>query len=116
VVRTESEAIQYAMIMLLVSIFFSGFFIPIDRLIEPVRVISYLLPSTYGIEMLKQVSFLGRAPDPILLAGAAGYALVLLVAAWALMRRRIVAARPPVNRSGKPRSAQSRKPSPAPSQ
>jgi ABC-2 type transport system permease protein len=105
VVRTESEAIQYAMIMLLVSIFFSGFFIPIDRLIDPVRVISYLLPSTYGIEMLKQVAFLGRAPDPLLVAGATGYALVLLIAAWALMRRRVVAARLPVKRvrAGKPR-------------
>lgn len=107
VVRTESEAIQYAMIMLLVSIFFSGFFIPIDRLIEPVRIISYLLPSTYGIEMLKQVSFLGRAPDPILVAGAAGYAVVLLIAAWALMRRRIVAARPPGTRRRKPQTVSS---------
>lgn len=86
-VRTESEAIQYAMLMLLISIFFSGFFIPIERLLAPVQVVSYLLPATYGIAALQQVSFLGRAPDLVLVVGAAAYALVTLVAAWALMRR-----------------------------
>ena len=65
VARTESEAVQYAMIALLVSIFFSGFFISLDRLIEPVRVISYLLPATYGIAALQDVAFLGQAPDPL---------------------------------------------------
>ncbi len=91
VVKTESESIQYAMIILLVSIFFSGFFIPLERLIEPVRVVSYLLPATYGIEALKQVAFIGEAPDPVLLGGAVAYALILLLAAWSLMRRRVVA-------------------------
>lgn len=86
-VRTESEAIQYAMMLLLISIFFSGFFIPIDRLLAPVQVVSWLLPATYGIEALQQVAFEGRTPDMILVAGATAYALVTLVAAWALMRR-----------------------------
>ncbi len=89
-VKTESEAIQYAMILLLISIFFSGFFIPLDRMNEVVRMISYLLPATYGIEALQQVAFLGVAPDPLLVAGAAAYALILLVVAWVLMRRRVV--------------------------
>ena len=86
-VRTESEAIQYAMMLLLVSIFFSGFFIPIDRLIPPVRVVSYLLPATYGIEALQQVAFEGRTPDLLLVGGAVAYALVTLLTAWALLRR-----------------------------
>ena len=91
VARTESEAVQYAMIALLVSIFFSGFFISLDRLIEPVRVISYLLPATYGIAALQDIAFLGQAPDPLVVGGAAALALVLLVSAWALMRKRVVA-------------------------
>jgi ABC-2 type transport system permease protein len=91
VARTESEAVQYAMIALLVSIFFSGFFISIDRLIEPVRVISFLLPATYGIAALQEVSFLGQAPDPWLVGGAGLLALILLLSAWALMRKRVVA-------------------------
>lgn len=86
-VRTESEAIQYAMLLLLISIFFSGFFIPIDRLLAPVQVVSWLLPVTYGIEALQQVAFEGRAPDTTLVVGVAAYALIALLAAWALMRR-----------------------------
>jgi ABC-2 type transport system permease protein len=101
-VRTESEAIQYAMILLLISIFFSGFFIPIDRLIEPIRVISYLLPATYGIEALKQVAFLGQAPDPVLITGATAYALILLVAARALMRRRVMTSHRPTKPAARP--------------
>ena len=91
VARTESEAVQYAMIALLVSIFFSGFFISVDRLIEPVRVISFLLPATYGIAALQEIAFLGQSPDPWLVGGAAALALVLLISAWYLMRKRVVA-------------------------
>lgn len=86
-VRSESEAIQYAMMLLLISIFFSGFFLPIDRLIAPVQVVSWLLPATYGIEALQQVAFEGRAPDMSLVAGAAAYAVVTLAAALLLTRR-----------------------------
>ena len=91
VARTESEAVQYAMIALLVSIFFSGFFISIDRLIEPVRVLSFLLPATYGIAAMQDIAFLGARPDPLLVGGAGGLALILLLSAWALMRKRVVA-------------------------
>src|SRR5690606_3996946 len=87
VVRTESEEIQYAMLVLLFSIFFSGFFIPIERLLSPVQVVSYLLPATYGMAALQQVSFLGPAPETTLLLGAASYAAVSMLAAWALVRR-----------------------------
>ena len=91
VARTESEAVQYAMIALLVSIFFSGFFISIDRLIEPVRVLSYLLPATYGIAALQDIAFLGAPPRLELVGGAALLAAVMLVLAWTLMRKRVVA-------------------------
>lgn len=91
VARTESEAVQYAMIALLVSIFFSGFFISLDRLIEPVRVLSYLLPATYGIAALQDVAFLGDTPDLRVVGGVAALAIALLASAWVLMRRRVVA-------------------------
>ncbi|MGZ5385329.1 MAG: ABC transporter permease, partial [Acidimicrobiia bacterium] len=103
VARTESEAVQYAMMALLVSIFFSGFFISLDRLIEPVRVLSYLLPATYGIAALKDVAFLGEAPDPRLIGGVGILATALLASAWVLMRRRVVALpRLPRRRSPRP--------------
>ncbi|HEY3427851.1 MAG TPA: ABC transporter permease, partial [Acidimicrobiia bacterium] len=67
--KTESQAVQYAMITLLVSIFFCGFFISIDRLLPTVRPVSFLLPATYGIRALQQVSFWGRAPSWELIGG-----------------------------------------------
>jgi ABC-2 type transport system permease protein len=91
------------MIALLVSIFFSGFFISLDRLIEPVRVLSYLLPATYGIAALQDIAFLGEAPDPRLIAGVSVLAVALLGSAWMLMRRRVVALpRLPRRRSPQP--------------
>jgi ABC-2 type transport system permease protein len=91
VARTESEAVQYAMIMLLVAIFFSGFFISLDRLIPGVRVLSYLIPATYGISGLQEVAFRGRAPSLETLGGAAVLAVLFLVTAWALIKTRVVA-------------------------
>jgi ABC-2 type transport system permease protein len=94
VARTESEAVQYAMILLLVAIFFSGFFISLDRLIPSVRVISYLIPATYGILGMQDVAFRGLAPSPFILGGVGGLAAVLLATAWILIRTRVVAAVP----------------------
>jgi ABC-2 type transport system permease protein len=103
IARTESEAIQYAMIALMISIFFSGFFISTDRLIEAVRVVSFLQPATYGIAALQDIAFRGQAPEPLIVAGATGVAVVFLVSAWLLMRERVVPA-------GKPSSAPNRTP------
>ncbi|MGH8927941.1 MAG: ABC transporter permease, partial [Acidimicrobiia bacterium] len=90
IARTESEAVQYAMIALLISIFFSGFFISLDRLIPPVRVISYLIPATYGIAALQDVAFLGQAPEPQIIGGSAALALLFVAAASLLIKTRVV--------------------------
>ncbi|HJU52715.1 MAG TPA: ABC transporter permease [Acidimicrobiia bacterium] len=92
--KTESQAVQYAMITLLVSIFFCGFFISIDRLLPSVRPVSFLLPATYGIRALQEVSFWGRAPSLELIGGAVALAVVLALLALAFMRRSVRAARP----------------------
>jgi ABC-2 type transport system permease protein len=91
--RTETEAVQYSMIMLLVAIFFSGFFLPLDRFLPAARVISYLIPATYGIVGLQDVAFRGVVPSPETILGLAGLALSLVVASWVLIRLRVVAAR-----------------------
>jgi len=61
--RSRSQAIQMSMLALLGSIFFSGFFIPLPDFAIPVRVISYTLPVTYGIEQLRQVMLRGETPQ-----------------------------------------------------
>ncbi len=62
VVKTETQAVQLAMILLLASVFFSGFFLPTDNLQPLVRLVSYLLPVTYGIIGLQEVMLRGVPP------------------------------------------------------
>jgi ABC-2 type transport system permease protein len=88
--RTDSQAIQYAMLALLVSIFFTGFIIPLDRLLPPVHVVSFLLPATYGIVALHDIVFRSVTPQPMVMAGLAGYVLVISAAAWFSARKDVV--------------------------
>jgi ABC-2 type transport system permease protein len=89
--RTDSQAVQYSMIALLVSIFFTGFVLPLERLAEPVQVVSYLIPATYGISALHDIIFRSSAVEPLVLAGLIVYSVVLGVAAWWMMRRDVTA-------------------------
>jgi ABC-2 type transport system permease protein len=90
--QTDSQAIQYAMLMLLVSIFFSGFIIPLDRLLPPVQVVSFLLPATFGITAVHDIVFRGSVPDPEILAGLGGYVVVMSILAWFFARRDVMSA------------------------
>lgn len=85
--KTESQAVQYAMITLLLSIFFSGLFISLDRLTDAIRPISYLVPASYGIQGLQAVAFFGSPPDLTLVGTALAYAILAGLIALLLMRR-----------------------------
>ena len=80
---SESQAVQYAMLVLLAGLFFSGFMLPIDGLSYPVRIISWLLPVTYGIASLQDVMLRGLAPDTWVVVGLAalviGYGAIAIV-------------------------------------
>lgn len=80
--RTDSQAIQSAMVILLASIFFSGFFLALYRLWEPVQVVSWALPVTYGINLLQSVMLRGQFPNILLLGGLFLYALVFFLIDW----------------------------------
>jgi ABC-2 type transport system permease protein len=90
--QTDIQAIQYAMLVLLVSIFFTGFIIPLDRLLPPVQVVSFLLPATFGITAVHDIVFRVSVPDPEILAGLGGYAVVMSVLAWFFARRDVMSA------------------------
>ncbi|MGW8317657.1 MAG: ABC transporter permease, partial [Candidatus Promineifilaceae bacterium] len=72
--KTDSQAVQYAMIVLLASIFFTGFFIALFRLRLPVHVISWSLPATYGTTLLQDVMLRGRSASLILLGALYAFA------------------------------------------
>ena len=80
--QTDSQAIQTSMVILLASIFFSGFFLALYRLWEPVQVVSWALPVTYGIELLQSVMLRGQIPGPFLIAALFVYAFVFFLIDW----------------------------------
>jgi ABC-2 type transport system permease protein len=87
--QTDSQAVQYSMIVLLASVFFSGFIIGLDLLWKPVRVISWMLPTTYGTLLLRDIALRGNAPNWALLGCLIAIGLVLMLISWRLMRRLI---------------------------
>ncbi len=87
--QTDSQAVQYSMIILLASVFFSGFIMSLDTLLPPVRVISWLLPTTYGTLLLRDIALRGTDPNWLLLGSLAGIGLALMLISWRLMRRLI---------------------------
>ncbi len=91
--QTDSQAVQYSMILLLASVFFSGFIMGLDRLAAGVKVISWILPTTYGIIMLRDVALKGSSPSWLYLAGLIGIGVVLMIISGLLMRRLIGSSR-----------------------
>ena len=87
--QTASQAVQYSMIILLASVFFGGFIMSLDMLWQPVRVISWLLPTTYGTLLLRDIALRGIDPNWSLLGGLTAIGLVLMLISWWLMRRLI---------------------------
>lgn len=65
---TDSQAVQFSMLVLLLSIFFAGFFLPLDSFLPQVRIISYVLPLTHGIVAFQSELLSGqlRTTNPLL--------------------------------------------------
>jgi len=87
--ETDSQAVQYSMIILLASVFFSGFIMSLDMLWVPVRVISWLLPTTYGTLLLRDIALRGIDPNWGVLGALIALGLALMLISWRLMRRLI---------------------------
>jgi ABC-type multidrug transport system permease subunit len=89
ITRSDAQAVQAIMLLLVGAIFFSGFIGPLRALAPPARQLAYIFPLTYGIDALDKVMLLGAAPgwDSLLGLGALAVALTAL-AAW-LFRREL---------------------------
>ena len=74
---------------LLAALFFSGFFLSIDQLSPAARVISWALPATYGIELVRDVTLRGSSLDAQVTAGLAVYGGVLVLVVLALTARQM---------------------------
>ena len=85
---TETQAVQLAMLILLSSIFFGGFFLPLESLWGPVRAIGYLLPVTFSSLDLRDVMLVKAVPTLISLTALAGLGVACyIVGAWQFSRR-----------------------------
>lgn len=89
--NSDAQAVQFAMLALLFTIFFSGLVVSLSRLADGVRQVAYLAPATAGTAGLQDVMFRGQAPTSTTLTILVGYAVVSLSLAYLWLRRRQVA-------------------------
>jgi ABC-2 type transport system permease protein len=85
----DAQAVQYTMILLLASLFFSGFFLSVGQMEGLARYLGWLLPVTYGMQLLRDVMLRGARPDRYLIAGLTAYGLATFVLALVGTRRRL---------------------------
>lgn len=89
--QTDTQAVQYSMLLLLASIFFSGFFLDLRLMWEPMKVLAWSLPATYGIRMLQDIMLRGASAPYQLLQGLALIGFGLFLVNWLLLRKRMEA-------------------------
>jgi ABC-2 type transport system permease protein len=77
VADSERMAVQLSMLVLLASVFFSGFVLPVRDFVGPVQLLSYLLPVTHAIALLQDSMLRGQLFQPWMLPALAGIGLGL---------------------------------------
>jgi len=86
VADSERMAVQLAMLVLLASVFFSGFVLPVQDFIGPVQYLSYALPVTHGIALLQDAMLRGTVTEPWMIGALAGIGVVLYLVSLLRMR------------------------------
>jgi len=89
--ETDTQAVQYSMLLLLASIFFSGFFLDLRLMWQPIKVLAWSLPATYGIRMLQDVMLRGASVPPLMVEGLALIGIGLFLVNWFILRRKMEA-------------------------
>ncbi len=89
VVQSDTQAVNISMIVLLLSIFFSGFFLSLERLVVWVRSVSWSLPITHAIDSLRDVMFRAEPVDVRTLWSLGGASFGLFVVGLYLLQWRM---------------------------
>ena len=84
---SERQAVQLSLLLLLASVFFSGFVLAIEEFTEPVRALAYLLPVTHGIRLMQDIMLRGGTTQTWEFAALAAIAVVTLAWSWFGLRR-----------------------------
>src|SRR5690606_2530714 len=89
--NSDAQAVQFSMMALLFTIFFSGMVVSLSRLADGVRQVAFLAPATAGTAGLQEVMFLGQPPSAVFIGVLVIYTLVSFLGAYAWLERRQVA-------------------------
>ncbi|MGE5250684.1 MAG: ABC transporter permease [Bacteroidota bacterium] len=87
--NTDSTAVQLSMLMLLVSIFFSGFFLPLENFVPAMRLLTSIVPLTHGIQAFQDIMLKGANPSFENWVMLAIIALVAFLAVQVIFRRQL---------------------------
>lgn len=90
---SDAQAVQYTMILLLASLFFSGFFLSLAQMQGGAQWAGYLLPVTYGMQLLRDVMLRGDPLELTVTLQLLGFGLVMFTLALFGTRRRMAVAR-----------------------
>ena len=84
---SEPQAVQLSLLVLLGSVFFSGFVLAISEFSEPIRTLIYALPVANGIRLFGDFMFRGATVAFWQIWVLVGLAIGYVVIAWVLLRR-----------------------------
>ncbi len=84
---SERQAVQLSMLMLLASVFFSGFVLPVTDFAEWTQYISYTLPVTHGIQTLQEHMLRGGVTSIWMLWTLLAIGVVLYIGSLLRLRR-----------------------------
>ena len=84
---SEPQTVQLSLLVLLASVFFSGFVLAINEFSEPIRSLIYALPVANGIRLLGDFMFRGGTVVTWQIWLLGGLALGYILLAWLLLRR-----------------------------
>jgi ABC-2 type transport system permease protein len=84
---SEPQTVQLSLLVLLASVFFSGFVLAINEFSEPVRSLIYILPVANGIRLLSDFMFRGGTVVPWQIWMLVGLSVAYIGLAWLLLRR-----------------------------
>ncbi len=89
--RTQLEAMQFAFIIMLPSILLSGFVFPRSEMPMPIYLVSFAIPATYFIEILRGIVLRGAGLVDLAtsVTGLSICCLVVLLAAVSRFRKRV---------------------------
>ncbi len=84
---SERQAVQLSLLVLLGSVFFSGFVLAISEFNEPVRVLAFSIPATHGIRLMQDIMLQGSTNQTWEFLALGLIALVTLTLSWLGLRR-----------------------------